>query len=174
MKKLEKNSHLYLMIAFIVMALLFYSSSQTYTQQSLVSPLDHLLKHHPFEKQLQGICFQYDGNEVSIQAKGYIKFIEFFIRKGAHYGLYFILGGSWFLGLLPKIKSILLTGIISWLSATGYAGLDEFHQMITGDRTPSFQDVMLDSIGALTAVAIGCHRSMLFFFKGKQIKSRII
>ncbi|WP_162542968.1 VanZ family protein, partial [Klebsiella pneumoniae] len=39
----------------------------------------------------------------------------------------------------------------AWLSATGYAGLDEFHQMMTGGRTPMFQDVMLYSIGALTS-----------------------
>ncbi len=51
-------------------------------------------------------------------------------------------------------RSVFLTAVVSWLVATGYAGLDEFHQMITGGRTPLFQDVMLDAMGALTAIVI--------------------
>ena len=55
---------------------------------------------------------------------------------------------------MPRIKGLFLTAVVSWLAATGYAGLDEFHQMITGGRTPLFQDVMLDAMGALTAIVI--------------------
>ncbi|MBP2097598.1 VanZ family protein [Enterococcus rivorum] len=154
MKKIFRNKDVYIGIAFLVMAILFYSSSQTYEQQSQVGVIQKLLSGEPFKEQLKNISFIYAGDEVSIQAKGYVKFVEFFIRKGAHFGTYFILGGSWFLGLLPRIKSVWLTGVIAWLAATGYAGLDEFHQMMTGGRTPLFQDVMLDSAGALTAVAL--------------------
>lgn len=154
MKKQLKNSNFYIMIAFLIMAILFYSSSQTYEQQSQVGLLEKLLSSHPFKEQLKGISFNYAGDEVSIKAKGYIKFVEFFIRKGAHFGTYFLLGGSWFLGLNLKMKQPLLVGVVAWLTATGYAGLDEFHQMMTGGRTPLFQDVMLDSMGALTAVVI--------------------
>lgn len=47
------------------------------------------------------------------------------------------------------------SNIFSYLAAVGYAGIDEFHQMITGDRTPiTFEDVMLDGIGALTGIII--------------------
>ncbi len=65
-----------------------------------------------------------------------VNLLNFFIRKGAHFGTYFLLGGSWFIGLVPRIKGLFLTAVVSWLAATGYAGLDEFHQMITGGRTP--------------------------------------
>lgn len=136
------------------MVVLFYSSSQTYEQQSQVTFLGKILGNQPFKEQLDTVSINYAGNEVSIQEKGYLKFIEFFIRKGAHFGTYFLLGGSWFLGLYLKIKQPLLIGIVSWLAATGYAGLDEYHQMLTGGRTPLFQDVILDSIGALTAVGL--------------------
>ncbi|MGX7137873.1 VanZ family protein [Enterococcus silesiacus] len=154
MKKQLKNSNFYILVAFLIMAVLFYSSSQTYEQQSQVGLLDKLLGNQPFKEQLKGISFSYAASEVSIQAKGYAKFVEFFIRKGAHFGTYFLLGGSWFIGLNMKLKQPLLIAVVAWLSATGYAGLDEYHQMLTGGRTPLFQDVMLDSIGALTAVAI--------------------
>jgi VanZ family protein len=43
---------------------------------------------------------------------------------------------------------------VAWLSATGYAALDEFHQMMTGGRSPLFEDVMLDSSGAIFACTI--------------------
>ncbi|MEI5994246.1 VanZ family protein [Candidatus Enterococcus mansonii] len=154
MKKQLKNSNFYIIIAFLIMAVLFYSSSQTYEQQSQVSLLEKVLGNQPFKEQLKGISFHYAGSEISIKANGYAKFVEFFIRKGAHFGTYFLLGGSWFLGLNLKVKQPLLIGVVAWLTATGYAGLDEYHQMLTGGRTPLFQDVMLDSIGALTAVII--------------------
>jgi VanZ family protein len=69
---------------------------------------------------------------------------------------YFILGGSLYLGLSPKLKqkSSVLGLYFAWMAATGYAATDEFHQMLNGGRTPLFQDVMLDSFGALTACLI--------------------
>ena len=136
-KKQLKNGNIYLVIALIVVAILFYSSSQTYGQQSQVSRLESWLPNQPFKDTLAGIRFNYGGSIVSIDHLGY-----------------FVLGGSLFLGVFPKLKIWWLTAILAWLSATGYAGLDEFHQMLTGGRTPMFQDVMLDSIGALTAVVL--------------------
>lgn len=153
-QKYRKNGQLYLLISFVMMGVLFYSSSQTYEQQSQIGLLSNLLKNEPFKAQLSGVSFIYAGSEVSIEKSGYFSFIEFFIRKGAHFGTYLILGSSFFLGLIPRMKTFLLVAFFSWLSATGYAALDEFHQMLTGGRTPLFQDVILDSLGALTGVLI--------------------
>lgn len=152
----RKNGNLYLGIAFIMIIVLFISSSMTYEQQSQVSLLDRLLSSEPLRGLMSSISFTYAGSKVSISALGYSKFVEFFIRKGAHFGSYFLLGGSLFLGLQPKMKQkqMLLTGFFAWFSATGYAAMDEFHQMLTGGRTPLFQDVMLDSAGALTACVL--------------------
>ena len=149
-----KSGYIYLIAALAIMGILFFSSSQTYEQQSQIGLLSRLLKNEPFKESLMSINFSYAGNEISIAAKGYFSFVEFFIRKGAHFFTYFALGISWFLILNKQIKSVLLASIVSWLSATGYAGLDEFHQMITGGRTPLVEDIMLDSIGALTGVVI--------------------
>ncbi|MGX7173420.1 VanZ family protein [Enterococcus ratti] len=153
-KKQMKNGNFYLIIALLVVVFLFYSSSQTYGQQSQVSRIEEWFPNHPFNQALSNIRFTYGDGIVSIDHLGYGKFIEFFLRKGAHFGTYFILGGSLFFGVYPKMKIWWLTSILAWLSATGYAGLDEFHQMLTGDRSPLFQDVMLDSVGALTAIIL--------------------
>jgi len=158
MNKQFKNGNAYLVIAIVVMAILFYSSSQTYEQQSTIPFLEKTLKNEPFKKSLMGISFNYGGAPVSISASGYFKFVEFFIRKSAHFVTYFILGGSFFLGINPRAKNLAISFLFSWLSATGYAALDEFHQMITGGRSPLFQDVILDSSGAFLSclILVGC------------------
>ena len=152
--KYLKNGSFYLGAALIVGVILFFSSSQTYEEQSQVGLLSRLLSGEPFKESLSKISFMYGGSPVSIEASGYAKFVEFFIRKAAHFMSFFLLSGALFLGLRPRLKNLMLTGVVSWLSATGYAALDECHQMITGGRSPMFQDVILDSIGAVTAVII--------------------
>lgn len=154
MKRNFKNPYVYLGIAIFMMVILFISSSQTYHQQSQIGFLETLLKNEPLKKSLSQIAFNYAGSEVSIAAKGYFSFVEFFIRKGAHFITYFILGASLTLALYYRQKNFWWGGFFGLLSATGYAALDEFHQMLTGDRTPLFQDVLLDMSGALTAIFI--------------------
>lgn len=153
MRKQLKNGNFYLALAALMMLILFISSSMTYQQQSQVSLIQKFLSNEPLKATLNQISFDYAGSEISLSANGYNKFIEFFIRKAAHFMTYFILGGSLYLGLSPKLKqkSSVLSLFFAWLAATGYAAFDEFHQMLTGGRTPLFQDVMLDASGALTA-----------------------
>ena len=153
-KTSRKNGNFYLVVALIMMAALFYSSSQTYEQQSQLSNLTHWLKNQPLKDWLSRIRFDYAGSIVSIQHLGYFSFVEFFIRKAAHFTTYFILGGSLFLGLSAKLKAWWVVAPFSVFAALGYAATDEFHQMLTGGRTPLFQDVMLDGAGALCAVLL--------------------
>ncbi|MBM7712101.1 VanZ family protein [Enterococcus xiangfangensis] len=156
MRKQLKNGNFYLALAGLMMLILFISSSMTYQQQSQVSLIQKYLAHEPLKETLNRISFDYAGSEISLSATGYDKFIEFFIRKAAHFMTYFVLGGSLYLGLSPKLKqkSSVLSLFFAWLAATGYAAIDEFHQMLTGGRTPLFQDVMLDASGALTACVL--------------------
>lgn len=157
--KIWQNPNFYFSIALCIILLLFYSSSQTYEQQSQVGFLTKSLHSEPFKESLSKLSFSYAGSEISIEAKGYFSFIEFFIRKGAHFITFFILGASLMLSLFYRKNPLWLSAFFGWLATTGYAGMDEFHQMLTGGRTPLFQDVMLDSSGALTAVIL----TMLLF-----------
>lgn len=166
LKKSRKNGNLYFVLALGIMAILFYSSSQTYEMQSQISFLERVLANEPLKETLNNISFKYADDVVSIKEKGYFSFVEFFIRKLAHFATYFLLSSSFFLSLIPKLKSIGFAMFFSWLAATGYAGIDEFHQMLTQDRTPLFQDVMLDSFGALTAVLL-CW--LVFVMKKKRV-----
>ncbi|MBC1402014.1 VanZ family protein [Listeria booriae] len=151
----RRLSWIFIGIAVTIIIVLFVSSSQTYEQQSLVSNLDKILAGKPFEKQLSAISFYYAGSEISIAAKGYSSFVEFFIRKGAHFFSYAVLGFSLFVGLSAWLKRKWLTLALSAGIPLLYASFDEFHQMLTGGRTPLVQDVMLDFTGALVGLLIG-------------------
>ena len=151
MKKMTKNGQLAFLLAVLIMGILFYSSSQTYEQQSQIGLLSKLLHNEPLKDSLRSISFMYGGSEVSIDSEGYFSFIEFFIRKFAHFSTYFVLSGSFFFSLFQRKNALWLSVFFGWMAATGYAGMDEFHQMLTSGRSPLFQDVMLDSAGALTA-----------------------
>ncbi len=92
--------------------------------------------------------------------------VTFFVRKGAHFTEYMILGVLLFLFYhewRPKIFLVTQKNkhrqlwlhriwLAAWITGTLYAASDEFHQMFTGGRSPQVRDVCIDSSG----VAVGC------------------
>lgn len=79
---------------------------------------------------------------------------SFIIRKTAHFIAYFILG---FLTIILTTdlysynkKTFLFTLLFNFL----YASTDEIHQLFINGRNGSFQDVLLDTTGALTAISL--------------------
>ena len=94
--------------------------------------------------------------------------VTFFVRKGAHFTEYMILGVLLFLFYYewrPKIFLVPQKGKYAYneasptphlvyclITGTLYAASDEFHQMFTGERSPQVRDVCIDSSGA----AVGC------------------
>ncbi|WP_246369185.1 VanZ family protein [Listeria rustica] len=165
----RRLSWLFMGIALAMILILFFSSSQTYEQQSMTSGLDRLLANKPFEKQLSAISFPYAGSEISIQAKGYSSFIEFFIRKGAHFFSYALMGFSLFMGFSAFIKRRWLVTAFSAGIPLAYAAFDEFHQMLTGGRTPLVQDVMLDFTGALFGILLAYFLAKWLIKKDKAL-----
>lgn len=75
--------------------------------------------------------------------------LNFFLRKLAHFTLYFVLGCS-LTGVfmkqhkVPAVLAALLTGTV-------FAASDELHQMFSDGRSASVKDVLLDTCG----VAVG-------------------
>lgn len=153
----------------LIELILFYSSSMTYKQQTSVPFLERYLHGKPMYHTLENIQFTYGGKVQSIQNDGYYHFVEFFIRKGAHFGTYMILGICLCLALYTYFKrNHFLQVFIPWMTATGLAAFDEFHQGLTGGRTPSVVDVVLDSVGAFTGALIIV--IILFFVFRKKTK----
>lgn len=148
---LKKNIKWFWSGVILIELILFYSSSMTYKQQTSVPFLEKYLSRKPMSDTLKSISFNYGGKTQSIENDGYYHFVEFFIRKGAHFGIYMILGIFLCLALYVYFKNNnFLRIFIPWMTATGLAAFDEFHQGMTGGRTPAVVDVILDSAGALT------------------------
>ncbi|MFC6463840.1 VanZ family protein [Marinilactibacillus sp. GCM10026970] len=153
-KQQDIKGTIFIGVAFIIMIILFISSSMTYQEQNVQPLLNRLLAGEPLKNLLSGIRFSYAGSEVSVQASGYLGFVEFFIRKGAHFSIFLLLGVSWFMGLKNKTSSYILTAMLALLLAAGYASFDELRQAFNPDRTALLEDVFIDSMGALTGIVL--------------------
>ncbi|MCL7749033.1 VanZ family protein [Halalkalibacter alkaliphilus] len=121
---------------------------------------------------LEGIRFQYAGNEISVERLGFESFIEFLIRKGAHFGFFFLLGfltyrALWASGCMKK-----LSYFGSLLFVLLYAISDEIHQAFTPNRTPLVQDVILDFSGGLTGVTLAFILYMVISVNKKKAESQ--
>lgn len=134
-----------ILIPVVLFGILFISSSQTYEQQSLGNLLPKLLPNQPLESWMSKIHINYFGTMISVHEDGYYFFIEFILRKSAHFLLFGLLAASLFI-VLQKSR---LNYILAFLLTCTIAIADEYHQSITGGRTASFHDVILDSCGAV-------------------------
>lgn len=93
--------------------------------------------------------------------------INHVVRKAAHFTEYFIFGLFLYRGFRAGQKGWRWSwGLAAWFSAALYASLDEIHQAFVRSRTASPYDSLLDSIGALFAVA-----ALYFFFRLCRSKS---
>jgi VanZ family protein len=80
--------------------------------------------------------------------------IHHFIRKSAHFAEYFIFCLLLYRGVRgsrPGWRWI--WGLSAWFTAAAYSALDEVHQAFVASRTASPYDSLLDSVGALCALA---------------------
>ncbi|KRN98660.1 VanZ family protein [Companilactobacillus kimchiensis] len=155
MISLKKNEKWFWSGVVFIEMILFYSSSMTYKQQTSVPFLERYLRNKPLAGSLKHFGFNYGGKYQSIENDGYFHFVEFFVRKGAHFGTYLALGVLLCLALYTYFqKNNFLKILVPWLMATGLAAFDEFHQGLTGGRTPSVVDVILDSAGAFTGTLL--------------------
>lgn len=141
------------------MGVIFQSSSTPYTQQDIKPLMGEFIDFTFLEPYVAWIYFTYNGSPVSLETHGAAGLIEFFIRKGAHIFVFFLLACLFKLAIgqtteLHVKRQLLLT----FLLTAAYAVMDETHQGFTPNRTAYFGDVILDSFGALLAVFLICFK----------------
>ena len=97
--------------------------------------------------------------------------LEFFIRKLAHFTEYFILGAFVLLaivfGLRAREKSTYKGAFASVPICLFYASTDEFHQGFVAGRSPQVRDVCIDTLGAALAAGVIC---AVIYMAGKRKK----
>jgi len=154
-----------LIVLIIVLSILFISSGQTYEQQSLIPTLEKWLPSEPFESSLSKLHVPYWGKTISVEERGYYHFVEFLLRKSAHFFIFGVLAVAIYL-ILPKHTFRLLTA--TWITVL-LAIADEYHQSLTGGRTPALRDVILDAAGAVTFLLV---LRLIILVKPKKSKKR--
>lgn len=147
------RKYLYWLLAICWIGVIFYVSGQPYEKQDIKPYLSGKLDLSFMEPLLGWISFSYNHAEVSVVSLGINGFIEFFIRKGTHVAVFFLLLCFFYLALKKACTISLIPAIsISFFLTVAYAILDEFHQGFTSNRTAYIGDVFIDSFGALLAV----------------------
>lgn len=145
--------------------LIFYFSSQSYEEQNLQPTLSQYIDAEVIGDWFSGVSFRYADEEVSVETLGAAGFLEFFIRKAAHFTVYFVLA---FLLVRAFSQSLRTRAKIFWFSlilAVLYAASDEFHQSFTAGRTPLPLDVVLDSFSAFVGTIVS-----YFFYAGRKTR----
>ncbi|RDW15656.1 VanZ family protein [Oceanobacillus chungangensis] len=137
------------------MGVIFYSSGTPYENQDIKPFLGNFIDLSFLEPIISWISFTYHNSIVSVRVLGVEGFIEFFIRKGAHVTVFFLLLCFIFLAI-SKTSGITFHRrmLFSFLLTVAYAILDEIHQGFTPNRTPYIGDVVIDSIGAAIAALL--------------------
>jgi len=156
MNNVNKKLIIRIGLALLIMGIIFYSSSQPYSKQNIQPLISEKLElPDPIVSLLSEIEFTYAGSIISVETKGVPGIIEFFIRKGAHFSVYFALAVAVasVLHIWMKKKPLKLAAL-TMLLVFLYACSDEWHQSFNGERTPLFQDVMIDTVGGICGVVI--------------------
>lgn len=140
----------YIFISIIAIALVAFASNMPYEQQTIVPELRTLLEDQPFEELLSTIEIQYWGKTISVETRGYYYFVEFLIRKATHFIGYGIVGVVFY--LLYRKLNWRIPSILAITTVFIIGSLDEIHQAFIPGRTGVFQDVILNTKGAITFV----------------------
>lgn len=164
-RKPTQMDNVYILLAILIMIGLYISSSMGYEDQNVQPLLHQWLENEPLRGFLEQFEFSYAGSPVSINSSGYFGFIEFFIRKGAHFVIFFFLGLFWFLGLRHRVDNIYLTLFLAVLLTAGYASFDELRQAFHPNRTALMEDVILDTVGGTVGI-------LMAFFSGNTTKKK--
>lgn len=99
----------------------------------------------PLTKWICSVFHQANFNQVLMN-------VQWIVRKCGHFSEYALLGGVTVV-LLMSYRSR-RPRLYAWLWSTFYAVTDELHQFLSGQRSGMWQDVVLDSLGALTGLML--------------------
>jgi len=147
------RKYLYWLLPFIWMAVIFCFSAQPYEKQNIQPYLTETIDLNFLKPYINWIKFHYNQTEVSVEMLGIYGFIEFFVRKGAHVVVFFILCCLYYIALRQTITvKFTYQVMIAFVLTLLYAGFDEFHQGYTENRTLYIGDVFLDGFGGGLAV----------------------
>ena len=152
----------YVFLVGLALLAIIIASNTNYEQQTIIPELKTVLANKPFEEQLSKIHFTYWNTPISVETRGYFHFVEFLIRKGTHFVGYGIVGLLFY--LLYRKLAWKVPALIAMITVFLIASLDEFRQTFSPGRTGIFNDVVLDTAGAICFIFLA---KMILTFKNR-------
>lgn len=137
----------------IVLGAIVAFSSQPYSKQDLRPQLKRWVPEQVVNLIPADLEVQYGKSTVSVAHVGPYGFMEFVIRKGAHFGL-FGLFAILLYRLLWRRMGMGWAAVAALAGSALFAMLDEFHQYYTPMRSSRVADVVLDCAGAATGILL--------------------
>ncbi|WP_096437506.1 VanZ family protein [Alteribacter populi] len=133
------------------LSMIQYASSQPYQDQD-VTPILGNINLSWIESGFQWVQFTYGTSVISLETRSTEAFVEFFIRKGAHVFVYFVLAIFAFRILMLWMEHIPKASVLAILFITAYAAYDEIRHYFHPDRSGMVEDVLLDMFGGALGV----------------------
>ena len=151
----------------IAVVSIFYFSSQSYQQQSIIPFLKKHVSQQQLKEWLPSIDFTYAGNRYISKVNPY-SVVEFFFRKCAHLFVYAVAGSSiyMFLEAFTKLK-LRWKAAMSILGLLLLASMDEWNQGTSVHRTSTPGDVGIDLMGGLVGI-LSCMLVLHLAFRSKK------
>ncbi|MFB5661040.1 VanZ family protein [Alteribacillus sp. HJP-4] len=149
-----KRSNLFYLLPLAVWIVMVSSASTMSYEQQDMRPLLSRLPLSVIETPLSGISFTYAYSEISVEELGLAGFVEFFVRKGAHVVTYFGMAVCAVIALRPLRMQWGTKLIWTFLFIVIFASLDEVRHFYHPERTGLWQDVVLDSFGAMLGLLV--------------------
>ncbi|WP_166238546.1 VanZ family protein [Paenibacillus turpanensis] len=134
-------------------AVIFYFSSQSYYEQTIIPQLQSWLPAKELRERVPDLVISYDHVYVNAKKNPY-GFIEFIFRKLSHLFVYAVLGCFFMLLFRFRIAKNWLSILFTLVLCMVVAGLDEVNQLDAVKRTPSIVDVGIDAAGAMIGVMV--------------------
>lgn len=134
--------YIFMIVSVFLMICIFIMSSQTATVSTessgrIIRTIAKIIVEN-FEKK----PIEYQMN--------YISSLQFFVRKAAHFLLYFSLGTSVCgCALTFENKTKFFNSMVSFIVSFLYAVSDEIHQIFVSGRSGQVSDVLLDTAGII-------------------------
>ncbi|MED4129370.1 MULTISPECIES: VanZ family protein [Shouchella] len=141
---------LFLLIAVSVIA---FSSSTPYGNQDIRGILSHLPIQWIEQTRIAHISFPYGERVISLEYLSVESFVEFFLRKAAHFFSFLFIGliGTRLLAYFTRLR---YASAMSLFFVVFYASIDEYRQSFTPGRSPMIEDVLVDTMGGLVGILI--------------------
>ena len=155
MKKNKKNLF-FQVLALLIMAAIFWFSSQSGGESSGLS-----LK----VTRLISRIIYFDFKTMTPEQQSFIvSGLHPFVRKLAHFSIYILLGMCVYSFIVASGFRFKAKWFVAWVICIVYASIDEIHQSFVPARSMQLTDVMIDSAGALIGIFVVSVIWVLFMY----------